>query len=231
MKKFVSILVLFAFITSCALNTGLQKNRPGSNLNWKNNLSSENIDENIAYENIAYEKETKVNLETKKINSKSKVVSSINSNDIAHNTPDKNDLSSIINSDSKKSFAVDDKFNNKMLNSKQQLKSKKGIKYNDNKKKNKGAAGDNDVIIGVLLCIIGLSPFGVAFVKGRRSEFKINLMIWIGGWAAIIIGFTVMIIGAASLSTGGLGIGAILYYLGGLALLAAFVHGLISVLR
>jgi uncharacterized membrane protein YqaE (UPF0057 family) len=83
----------------------------------------------------------------------------------------------------------------------------------------------NDELIGIILCLVGLAPFGVMIAKGKGSSaFKVNLMLWVGGFVSYIVG---IIITVATLSF----VGAIFAALGGLLLLASFIHGLVSILK
>jgi len=104
---------------------------------------------------------------------------------------------------------------------------KKVIAKNNHKKalksKSSGSMGD-DELIGIILCLVGLAPFGVMVAKGKRSsEFKTNLLLWLGGFACIILGVV--------LALGGLYIGVIFSYLAYILLLSSFIHGLLSILR
>jgi uncharacterized membrane protein YqaE (UPF0057 family) len=103
----------------------------------------------------------------------------------------------------------------------------KVITKNNHKKSVKstssGSMSDDD-LIGIILCLVGLAPFGVMVAKGKRSsEFKTNLLLWLGGFACIILGVI--------LAIGGLYIGAIFSYLAYILLLSSFIHGLLSILR
>lgn len=92
------------------------------------------------------------------------------------------------------------------------------------KSKSLASGSDND-IIGIILCIIGLAPFGVMIAKGKGSaEYKLNLKLWLGGLISYIGGLIISII---TLSF----VGFIFVALGGLLLLASFIHGLVSILR
>jgi hypothetical protein len=91
------------------------------------------------------------------------------------------------------------------------------------KSKSSGSMGD-DELIGIILCLVGLAPFGVMVAKGKRSsEFKTNLLLWLGGFACIILGVIIALSGSY--------IGAIFSILSSLLFLTSFVHGLISILR
>jgi hypothetical protein len=92
------------------------------------------------------------------------------------------------------------------------------------KSKSAGSMSDDD-LIGVILCLVGLAPFGVMIAKGKRSAaFKVNLMLWLGGFVSYIVG---VIIAVATLSL----VGVIFTALGGILLLASFIHGLVSILK
>lgn len=83
---------------------------------------------------------------------------------------------------------------------------------------------DSDQIIGVVLCIFGLAPFGILVAKGKRSgAFKTNLLIWIGGWASYILGLIIVL--------GGSFFGLILTALAFILLLISLIHGIINVLK
>jgi hypothetical protein len=82
----------------------------------------------------------------------------------------------------------------------------------------------SDEIIGIILCLFGLAPFGVLIAKGKGSEFKTNLLLWLGGFVCIILGVVITVI---TLSW----FGVIFSALGGILLLSSFIHGLFSILR
>jgi len=82
---------------------------------------------------------------------------------------------------------------------------------------------DSDAIIGIILCLFGLAPFGVLIAKGKGREFRTNLLLWLGGFISIILGLLITII---TLSW----FGVIFSALGGIFFLASFIHGLISIL-
>ncbi|MBM3452024.1 MAG: hypothetical protein FJX84_02650 [Bacteroidetes bacterium] len=107
---------------------------------------------------------------------------------------------------------------------------KNPVKFVKDKLKQKSNGGDEEMIIGILLCLFGLAPFGVRYAKGKNSSaYKTNLMIWLAGWGCLLIG----IITAVLMATGGSVsfLGLALYGIGGLLLFISFIHGLISILR
>jgi hypothetical protein len=107
---------------------------------------------------------------------------------------------------------------------------KSPIKTFKNKIKQESAAGDTELIIGIILCLFGLAPFGVRYVKGKRdSAYKTNLMIWLGGWGCLLIGIITAVLMASAGSLSFLGLA--LYGIGGLLLFISFIHGLISILK
>ncbi len=120
MKKNVSVLILLLIVSSCGMHGGLQRNRPASGLEW-NSKSSNSQDENIA-ENIDLVKENKVDVNAKKINSNSKVISNnVNYNDLASNSKNLSDLESVLFSNSITSLSKVDKSNYTNLTSKKQI--------------------------------------------------------------------------------------------------------------
>lgn len=83
---------------------------------------------------------------------------------------------------------------------------------------------DSDSILGIVLCLFGLAPFGVLIAKGKGSEFKTNLMLWLGGIISLILGAVITVI---TLSWFGLIFSAI----GGILMLSSFIHGLLTILK
>jgi hypothetical protein len=95
-------------------------------------------------------------------------------------------------------------------------------KLNSNEAKTRDS--DNDLILGIILCVIGLAPFGVLIAKGKGSEFKTNLMLWLGGIICVILGLVIPII---TLSWFGL----IFSALGSILWLSSIIHGLVTILK
>jgi hypothetical protein len=81
----------------------------------------------------------------------------------------------------------------------------------------------NDEILGLILCLLGLAPFGVLVAKGKGSKFKTNLLLWLGGFACVIIGVIIAL--------GGSYLGVVFSLLGSLLFLSSFIHGILSILR
>jgi len=80
-------------------------------------------------------------------------------------------------------------------------------------------------IIGILLCLAGLAPFGILVAKGKKSNaFKISLLLWIAGLALIITGLVIAL-------GGGSWFGVLLYGLGVLIYLVNLIYGIVSVLK
>jgi hypothetical protein len=104
------------------------------------------------------------------------------------------------------------------------------VKFVKDKLKQKSNGGDTEMIIGIVLCLFGLAPFGIRYAKGKRSSaYKTNLMIWLAGWGCLLIGIITAVLMAAGGSISFLGLA--LYGIGGLLLFISFIHGLISILR
>jgi hypothetical protein len=104
------------------------------------------------------------------------------------------------------------------------------IKFVKDGLKQKSQGGDTEMIIGIVLCLLGLAPFGVRYAKGKKSSaYKTNLYIWLGGWACFLIGIITAVLMATAGSVSFLGLA--LYGIGGLLLFISFIHGLISILK
>jgi hypothetical protein len=222
----VSAVVLF---NSCSVEKRLYRN--GMNIEWHSGLKKSKG--NVETQEV-------ISQETKNSNdfSSPKVNNTLVTNDVATNdngyfennqevkeTSENNLESNVLVSNSNTQASVgstieqnDDIKNNstfrKPVFSKQKAKIKSKVT---------GSMSDDD-LIGLILCLVGLAPFGVMVAKGKRStSFKTNLMLWLGGFACIIL--SVILAFSGSL------LGAVFSILGSLLFLASFIHGLISILR
>lgn len=183
MKKNVSVLILLLIVSSCGMHGGLQRNRPASGLEW-NSKSSNSQDENIA-ENIDLVKENKVDVNAKKINSNSKVISNnVNYNDLASNSKNLSDLESVLFSNSITSLSKVDKSNYTNLTSKKQIN--KEEKKSQKRKETKTPV-KSDIPIEVLyICCILWPTITVAYVTDLDWEkILLNLvlcfLLWLPG--------------------------------------------------
>lgn len=87
-----------------------------------------------------------------------------------------------------------------------------GVSDNKDNKLSQGVL----LVLGIVLCIIALSPLGVLIVKGSGGNFTLNLIIWLIAIALFVL-----------LEVIGFGLyGA----LGGLVMLVAIVHGILAIL-
>ena len=234
MKK-LGLLVTAAFCVAIVLNScSVEKRlyRQGLTVDWNSGIKkSKQAVEEVEESEIASNSVQSV--------SKSEVVTSISLNDEAsinnefttetvlttESTPSYTENST----NTEENLSETNVVNNDKVNVTQNKKkeSTKVITKNNPKKalksKSAGSIGD-DELIGIILCLVGLAPFGVMVAKGKRSsEFKTNLLLWLGGFACIILGVI--------LALGGLYIGAIFSYLAYILLLSSFIHGLLSILR
>jgi hypothetical protein len=234
MKK-LGLLVTAAFCVAIVLNScSVEKRlyRQGLTVDWNSGIKkSKQAVEEVEESEIASNSVQSV--------SKSEVVTSISLNDEAsinnefttetvlttESTPSYTENST----NTEENLSETNVVNNDKVNVTQNKKkeSTKVITKNNPKKalksKSAGSIGD-DELIGIILCLVGLAPFGVMVAKGKRSsEFKTNLLLWLGGFACIILGVI--------LALGGLYIGVIFSYLAYILLLSSFIHGLLSILR
>ena len=234
MKK-LGLLVTAAFCVAIVLNScSVEKRlyRQGLTVDWNSGIKkSKQAVEEVEESEIASNSVQSV--------SKSEVVTSISLNDEAsinnefttetvlttESTPSYTENST----NTEENVSETNVVNNDKVNVTQNKKkeSTKVITKNNPKKalksKSAGSIGD-DELIGIILCLVGLAPFGVMVAKGKRSsEFKTNLLLWLGGFACIILGVI--------LALGGLYIGVIFSYLAYILLLSSFIHGLLSILR
>lgn len=177
MKKVVQVLVLALFIASCGMQGGLQRNKPGSNLEWGSSKSSKNQDINLV-ESVDLEKEITVNGVAKKINSNPKVLSQskLNDNDLASNSKNIGDLEDLFYSNSKAPSSTDVKSNYTSLSSKKQ------INKNENKlekRKEIKKAINDDVPIGLLYLLCFIIPWvAVGFATNWDIKIVIYNILW-----------------------------------------------------
>ena len=83
----------------------------------------------------------------------------------------------------------------------------------------------NDEIIGLVLVLIGLAPFGIKIAKGKNNKaFKTSLSLWLASWACFILGLIIAIAATSMFGVILFGVAAILHAV-------TFIHGLISILR
>jgi hypothetical protein len=237
MKK-LSLLVTAAFCVAIGLNScSVEKRlyRQGLTVDWNSGIKkSKQAVEEVEESEIASNSVQSV--------SKSEVVTSVSLNDEAsinnefttetvsttestESTPSYTENST----NSEENVSETNVINHDKVNVSQNKKKETSnvITKNNHKKalksKSAGSMSDDD-LIGIILCLVGLAPFGVMVAKGKRSsEFKTNLLLWLGGFACIILGVI--------LAIGGLYIGAIFSYLAYILLLSSFIHGLLSILR
>lgn len=234
MKK-LGLLVTAAFCVAIVLNScSVEKRlyRQGLTVDWNSGIKkSKQAVEEVEESEIASNSVQSV--------SKSEVVTSISLNDEAsinnefttetvlttESTPSYTENST----NTEENVSETNVVNNDTVNVTQNKKKEttKVITKNNHKKalksKSAGSMSDDD-LIGVILCLVGLAPFGVMVAKGKRSsEFKTNLLLWLGGFACIILGIVIAL--------SGLYIGVIFSYLSYILFLTSFVHGLLSILR
>jgi cation transport ATPase len=238
MKKLIlPLFVAFAaviFLNSCSVEKRLY--RPGINVEWrtsikKSKLNNEEITETKVENSQQSIKLLKTNNELSFSDEQSKNKVVLNNNEISTHQ-DK----LVENSNSHQQIKID---NNNQLNTKRKFKTKqikefsqstksnttiKAFKSQREKFSNSNKSLDSDVIIGVVLCIFGLAPFGILVAKGKRSgAFKTNLLIWIGGWASYILGLVLVLSGSF--------FGLIFTALAFILLLISLIHGIINVLK
>lgn len=237
MKK-LSLLVTAAFCVAIGLNScSVEKRlyRQGLTVDWNSGIKkSKQAVEEVEESEIASNSVQSV--------SKSEVVTSISLNDeVSINNEFSTETVSTTESteytpsytensaNTEENVSETNVINHDKVNVSQNKKKEtsKVITKNNHKKSVKstssGSMSDDD-LIGIILCLVGLAPFGVMVAKGKRSsEFKTNLLLWLGGFACIILGVI--------LAIGGLYIGAIFSYLAYILLLSSFIHGLLSILR
>ncbi len=77
------------------------------------------------------------------------------------------------------------------------------------------------VIVGIILCLVGLSPLGVLIANGESPSFWVNLLLW------LLTGL-VFLVGAVT-STGG--IGGIFLIMGIILGLISLIHGIVVIVR
>lgn len=106
---------------------------------------------------------------------------------------------------------------------------KSSISSNDDE----GDETDEDfkLILGVLLILMGLPPFGILVVKGKGPEFRKNLIFWILGEILIIIGLIIIIMGAYSTLLALIIIGSAIALLALIFLLFSFINALITIFK
>jgi hypothetical protein len=234
MKK-LSLLVTAAFCVAIGLNScSVEKRlyRQGLTVDWNSGIKkSKQAVEEVEESEIASNSVQSV--------SKSEVVTSISLNDEASinnefttetvSTTEYTPSYTENSANTEENVSETNVINHDKVNVSQNKKKEtsKVITKNNHKKSVKstssGSMSDDD-LIGIILCLVGLAPFGVMVAKGKRSsEFKTNLLLWLGGFACIILGVV--------LAIGGLYIGAIFSYLAYILLLSSFIHGLLSILR
>ncbi len=233
MKKLI-LLVTVAFSVAIGLNScSVQKRlyRQGLTVDWNAGIKK-------SKQTVVEAEESEIASNSIQTAAKSTVVSSISLNDEAsinneftiepasttESTPSFTQNSTNTEENLREANVVNhDQVN---LNQKRET-TKKVITKNNHKKALKstssGSMGD-DEIIGIILCLVGLAPFGVMVAKGKRSSaFKTNLLIWLGGFACIILGVIIALSGSY--------LGVIFSILSSLLFLTSFIHGLLSILR
>ncbi len=85
---------------------------------------------------------------------------------------------------------------------------------------------DNDimsVILGVILCLIGLTPLGVWMIFGKGGKFILNLILFVGGILAIIASLILVFFMPVLSVT--------LLVLGILMLAAAYIHAFVLLIK
>lgn len=225
----VSAVVLF---NSCSVEKRLYRN--GVNVNWHSGLKKSKGD--VETQDVTFQ-ESKISndFSSPKVNN-TKIMNDVATNDNGYFEINQEEIAT---SESNFESNVSDIL---VSNSKTQVGNGSNIEQNSEIKNNStfrkpvfskqkakikskvtGAMSDDD-LIGLILCLVGLAPFGVMVAKGKRSAaFKTNLMLWLGGFACIIL--SVILAFSGSL------LGAVFSILGSLLFLASFIHGLISILR
>lgn len=88
---------------------------------------------------------------------------------------------------------------------------------------------DLDLIIGLILCFLGLAPFGVLVALGKGREFSTNLILWLASYFFMIIGIVslffllefevVIVVFVACL------------VLAGVFSITSFIHALVTIIR
>lgn len=90
---------------------------------------------------------------------------------------------------------------------------------------------DNEkAILGILLVLLGVSPFGVRLALGKGRDYKINLGIWLTGFIAAII--CVALIGYLIVVAELIAVVFLVFFLSLISvtfLLVAFIHGLVVI--
>ncbi len=234
MKLGIAVTVL-VLMNACSVEKRIYRN--GFNVEWHSNLKKVKNQSNVEAEvEVASTVETEKEYQTQNI----AVAENVTTDNLtSDNTVQENNAATTFTVASEETTTptveetkeVTVSVSKKEANVKSKSEAKQTIKQINGQPKSKiektKSAGSlsNDDLIGIILCLVGLAPFGVMIAKGKRSsQFKVNLMLWVGGLACYIVG---IVIAVATLSF----VGVIFTALGGLLLLASFIHGLISILK
>lgn len=231
MKKisFFSIILLLSivFLDSCTIVK--RRYSSGYTITWNSNLKSNKVNKSVDLSNnediIAENSTTE------------EVVPSLTINEDL----EQKDLSYNINNSSFEKELISEKDNNSQYNETKNINSssdseivnsidkKEGLSHLKKvKNERKSSLDDTDKLIGFIFCILGLAPFGIRYVKGKKSKaYKKNLIIWIIGYSCIILGFTIVLASGFSISI----LGFIIYFIGGIMLLISFIHALKTIFR
>ena len=241
MKRILFFGLLAVIFHSCALNNsvvsgnGIQKRKyrkgfyveKNAHIKGNETVNNDHVDQDlkpefstkefvdnnssVVSENTNLKKETQSNKVQEKLTSES-------TDKQIQSTASKGSMTNIDETDQSVEESVFSSENKRKVGNAVKHKVKKDLK-----KWNRRGGSDTMVIVGIILCVIGLSPFGVLLGIGTGTEFTINIILWGVGIVCIILSVFL------ALSVNFLGL--LLVVLGGLLLLAAFIHGLVVLIK
>lgn len=220
MKRSITLIILFTVLASCGTPHNFNKQKFTKLKNVKTERQDvKSIDENSIEDNITF-LETDIDRASRRVDRKSLTTDNYELEileyieiDIIHE--ERHEIAEIIE---------DSKLDSPLVSAAPKLK-KLGYKSEiTNKSVTTSPFG---IFIGIILCLVNLSPLGVLLAVGKGRGFNVNLIIYLIGTLSCLLGIVSILVFASV----GEFIGLILFGIGTVIFIVALIHGLVVIAR